>query len=93
MKKVLLLIMFVATFISLNAATVINLSSNKISYYKKESKDHLFFKSSLRVSVTDNCGQRFSFTVSCNSCSYADLAETANDVILAHTNSQGCYFL
>ncbi|MFN9998150.1 MAG: hypothetical protein ACOVOY_00855 [Sediminibacterium sp.] len=93
MKKVLLLFIFFASFISLNAATVISFNSNKISYNSKESTDHLFFRSSMRVSVTDHCGQRLSFTVSCNGCSYADLADAANDFIMSHTNREGCYFL
>ena len=50
--------------------------------------------SSFRVSVTDACGQRLSFTVVCNSsCTCAELGAFADNFIFNHTNDSGCYFL
>lgn len=89
MKKLLYLLTFLLFFAGVNAASISTVE-NKISNTKKLSPK---FRKIMNVVVYDKCGQRLSFTVSCNSCSWEELGAGADNVIFEHTNDKGCFFL
>jgi hypothetical protein len=76
MKKLFLIIGFVGMLGFVNAKTTV-----KQNYYLN----------SIRVSMTDGCGQVLSFTVSCNGCSYKELSQAAANYLYSRTGSDGCF--
>jgi len=50
-----------------------------------------FPPNSIKVSVNDGCGQVLTFTVSCDGCSYQDLAQAGANYIYSRTGSNGCF--
>ncbi|MEP6465728.1 MAG: hypothetical protein ABJB05_05465 [Parafilimonas sp.] len=50
------------------------------------------YAKSARFTYYDECGQKLSFTVSCNGCSGTDLGNAADNYANSRTGADGCFY-